>query len=388
MLTLLLYVLIVGLVAALLFLVASAVFGRSEELGPLPEGTTATVLPVDGITGGDVRALRFQQVLRGYKAGEVDWALTRLAARIDELEWQLAQARAGHPVPDNGTPQRELPTTPQREHPTTPQREHPTTPQRDAANGTAQPGSHPERSTHSGESSTPPLGPVPGDAPHSRESGDRAIRPGETNGTHSDDRRDDPGGTHAGYHYDGTSASHGDLGHGTHSSHGDLGHGTHSSRGDLGYGTAHSGEHANGTAAPPAGATPYAAPFVPGTAASRFDTHTARPTPGEPPHGGAHDVRFSAPTDTTRGAPVGGSPTAADSRAVPPVGHPYGGPAGGAAAGDGSAAAGSSSLNRTTPAQSAAESPDPAPAAGPPDGRGMPGIVPGISTPDAEADER
>lgn len=108
MLTLLLYVLIVGLVAALLFLVASAVFGRSEELGPLPEGTTATVLPIEGINGGDVRALRFQQVLRGYKAGEVDWALTRLAARIDELEWQLAQAHvainANHGNGNTATP--------------------------------------------------------------------------------------------------------------------------------------------------------------------------------------------------------------------------------------------------------------------------------------------
>ena len=91
MLTLLLYVLIVGLVAALLFLVASAVFGRGEELGPLPEGTTVTVLPAAGIRGADVRTLRFQQVFRGYKAGEVDWALSRLAARIDELETQLAQ---------------------------------------------------------------------------------------------------------------------------------------------------------------------------------------------------------------------------------------------------------------------------------------------------------
>nr|WP_233434539.1 DivIVA domain-containing protein [Nocardia yamanashiensis] len=94
MLTLLLYVLIVGLVAALLFLLASALFGRSEELGPLPEGTTATVLPVAGISGSDVRALRFQQVFRGYKAGEVDWALARLAGRIDELETELADARA------------------------------------------------------------------------------------------------------------------------------------------------------------------------------------------------------------------------------------------------------------------------------------------------------
>ncbi|GGK47430.1 DivIVA domain-containing protein [Nocardia camponoti] len=94
MLTLLLYVLIVGLVAAMLFLVVSAVFGRAEELGPLPEGTTATVLPAYGVTGSDVRALRFQQVLRGYKASEVDWALARLAERIDELEAELAVARS------------------------------------------------------------------------------------------------------------------------------------------------------------------------------------------------------------------------------------------------------------------------------------------------------
>lgn len=94
MLTLLLYVLIVGLVATVLFLLAGALFGRSEELGPLPEGTTATMLPVENISGADVRALRFQQVVRGYKAGEVDWALARLAARIDELQAQLAEAQS------------------------------------------------------------------------------------------------------------------------------------------------------------------------------------------------------------------------------------------------------------------------------------------------------
>ncbi len=93
MLTLLVYVLFVGLVAVVLFLLASAVFGRGEELGPLPEGTTATVLPAEGISGADVRALRFQQVVRGYKAGEVDWALARLAARIDELQSELAHTR-------------------------------------------------------------------------------------------------------------------------------------------------------------------------------------------------------------------------------------------------------------------------------------------------------
>lgn len=92
MLTMLLYVLIVALVAGVLFLVSSVVFGRNEELGPLPRGTTATVLPAEGVTGADVRALRFQQVLRGYKASEVDWALDRLGAEIDELRAQLRAA--------------------------------------------------------------------------------------------------------------------------------------------------------------------------------------------------------------------------------------------------------------------------------------------------------
>ncbi len=103
MLTLLLYVLIVGLVAAVLFLLAGAVFGRAEELGPLPEGTTATVLPAEDIAGADVRSLRFQQVVRGYKASEVDWALARLAERIDELQHELALARTGpdgRPMPE------------------------------------------------------------------------------------------------------------------------------------------------------------------------------------------------------------------------------------------------------------------------------------------------
>lgn len=110
--TLLMYILIVGLVAVMLFLLASVVFGRSEELGPLPEDTTATVLPAQGVTGADVRALRFQQVLRGYKAAEVDWALDQLAGRIDELEaevtrlrhWQAAAIASAAPSAGTGQP--------------------------------------------------------------------------------------------------------------------------------------------------------------------------------------------------------------------------------------------------------------------------------------------
>lgn len=90
MLTVLLYVVVVGVVGAVLFFVASAVFGRGETLAPLPPGTTMTVLPASDVTGTDIRDLRFQQTLRGYKMSEVDWALDRLAREVDELRGQLA----------------------------------------------------------------------------------------------------------------------------------------------------------------------------------------------------------------------------------------------------------------------------------------------------------
>lgn len=90
MLTLLIYIVVIAVVAAVLFFVASAAFGRGEELEPLPEGTTATVLPAENITGADVDALQFQQAVRGYKQREVDWALERLGAEIDMLRSRLA----------------------------------------------------------------------------------------------------------------------------------------------------------------------------------------------------------------------------------------------------------------------------------------------------------
>jgi len=98
MFTVLLYLLIMALVGGLLFLAASAVFGRGEEMAPLPPGTTATMLPAEDVTGADVRALRFQQTLRGYKAAEVDWALDRLGREIDSLRGELASLREA-PVP-------------------------------------------------------------------------------------------------------------------------------------------------------------------------------------------------------------------------------------------------------------------------------------------------
>ena len=91
----LMYLVVLILVSAVLFGIASFVFGRGETLPPLPRSTTATVLPVSGVTGADVEAVKFTQVLRGYKTSEVDWVLDRLGAELDALRGELAAARSG-----------------------------------------------------------------------------------------------------------------------------------------------------------------------------------------------------------------------------------------------------------------------------------------------------
>lgn len=90
----LMYLVVLILVATVLFGVASFLFGRGEPLPPLPRATTATVLPASGVTGRDVEAVKFAQVLRGYKTSEVDWVLDRLGSELDYLRAELAVARA------------------------------------------------------------------------------------------------------------------------------------------------------------------------------------------------------------------------------------------------------------------------------------------------------
>jgi len=90
----LLYLVVLVLVAIVLFGAASVLFGRGEQLPPLPRGTTATVLPAYGVTGADVDAVKFTQVLRGYKTSEVDWVLDRLARELEALRGQLAQVES------------------------------------------------------------------------------------------------------------------------------------------------------------------------------------------------------------------------------------------------------------------------------------------------------
>jgi DivIVA domain-containing protein len=80
-------------VAAVVFLLASVVFGRGEELPALPPGASPTRLPSSGVTAEDVRGVRFQLVLRGYKMSEVDWVLRRLGGELEDLRAEVDELR-------------------------------------------------------------------------------------------------------------------------------------------------------------------------------------------------------------------------------------------------------------------------------------------------------
>ncbi len=85
MVTALSYLLVAAAVAAALFGIAVVVFGRGEELPPLPPRATPTRLPEGSLDGGDVRELRFPQAVRGYRMDDVDWVLERLADELDRI---------------------------------------------------------------------------------------------------------------------------------------------------------------------------------------------------------------------------------------------------------------------------------------------------------------
>ncbi|SDG76293.1 DivIVA domain-containing protein [Lentzea fradiae] len=87
----LLYLIVMVAVAAVVFLLAALVFGRGEELEPLPPGASPTRLPADGLTEEHVRELKFQQSFRGYKMSEVDWVLQRLATEVGELRARVEE---------------------------------------------------------------------------------------------------------------------------------------------------------------------------------------------------------------------------------------------------------------------------------------------------------
>ncbi|HEU5472112.1 MAG TPA: DivIVA domain-containing protein [Actinophytocola sp.] len=104
MTTALIYLVVMVLVAAVVFLLASVLFGRGEELPPLPPGASPTRLPESGVTAADLRTVRFQQVVRGYKMSEVDWVLGRLGTELEALHARIAELEAGRDAPAEPEP--------------------------------------------------------------------------------------------------------------------------------------------------------------------------------------------------------------------------------------------------------------------------------------------
>jgi len=65
--------------------VAVVASGRGASLGPSYDDRADVRLPVDRpVTGKDLRGLRFNTALRGYRASEVDALIDLLAAQLDE----------------------------------------------------------------------------------------------------------------------------------------------------------------------------------------------------------------------------------------------------------------------------------------------------------------
>jgi DivIVA domain-containing protein len=65
--------------------VAVVAAGRGDSLGPAYDDRPDVRLPADRpVTGDDLRALRFNTTLRGYRASEVDALIDLLAAQLDD----------------------------------------------------------------------------------------------------------------------------------------------------------------------------------------------------------------------------------------------------------------------------------------------------------------
>jgi len=65
--------------------IAVVAAGRGDTLGTAYDDRADVRLPADRpVTGEDLRALRFNTALRGYRASEVDALIERLASQLDE----------------------------------------------------------------------------------------------------------------------------------------------------------------------------------------------------------------------------------------------------------------------------------------------------------------
>ena len=99
----LVFVLVVVVVGALLFLLTSVLMGRGETQPPAELDRSPVELPDDRpVFGDDIRALQMSVAFRGYRMTEVDWLLDQFAQVLDERDAEITALRAQlHPPADD-----------------------------------------------------------------------------------------------------------------------------------------------------------------------------------------------------------------------------------------------------------------------------------------------
>ena len=94
------------LIVLVLGAVAVVAAGRGASMGPAYDDRADVALPGDRpVTGDDLRALRFNTAVRGYRASEVDALIDLLAAQLDERRGGAGDQRPGSPADAAGDEQ-------------------------------------------------------------------------------------------------------------------------------------------------------------------------------------------------------------------------------------------------------------------------------------------
>lgn len=105
MLTFFTYALGLLVVAGVLFLIATFVFGTGEEQSPARADVTPLELPAGRpVVGADLRALRLPVTVRGYRMIDTDWLIEEMASALDSRDKQIGhlQAALTHSAPYAG----------------------------------------------------------------------------------------------------------------------------------------------------------------------------------------------------------------------------------------------------------------------------------------------
>lgn len=94
-LTTVLYALGFIVLGGVVFLLAALLFGRGEDLPPLPAEGTPTELPdLRPILSSDARSVRLPVSVRGYRMADTDWVIEKLAEALEDRDHEIARLRS------------------------------------------------------------------------------------------------------------------------------------------------------------------------------------------------------------------------------------------------------------------------------------------------------